>query len=265
VSARRGRWRPSSRTPRRQTGPRRLTTALRLPLGVALTAWRYMWRTTPMKRHEEVGDPRRDRPPTPRWAGPRDELQLAAEGAGPFFHRRFEICVAEPRLGAEEVMARIHADPNSVCPREFVHFAKVRGEVGRLAVGDEFVVRMPGPWDGPVRVVELDPRSLRMVTLQGHLEAGQIRFATDQEPGRLTFVIETWARSGDRLSDLLYDRLRFAKEVQLHMWTSVLERVLRLAGGRREGPLRIETRRQEGAALESAVNAMEPAEVSRAA
>ena len=41
----------------------------------------------------------------------------------------------------------------------------------------------------------------------------------------LEFRIESWARAGDRLSNLLYDRLRMSKEVQLHMWTSVLERV----------------------------------------
>ena len=38
----------------------------------------------------------------------------------------------------------------------------------------------------------------------------------------LEFRIESWARAGDRLSNLLYDRLRMSKEVQLHMWTSVL-------------------------------------------
>ena len=46
-----------------------------------------------------------------------------------------------------------------------------------MRVGDEFVVRMPGPWDGPVRVVERDPDArFRLVTLAGHLEAGQIEF-----------------------------------------------------------------------------------------
>lgn len=40
--------------------------------------------------------------------------------------------------------------------------------------GDEFVVRMPGPWDGPVRVVRRDESSFRLATLDGHLEAGEI-------------------------------------------------------------------------------------------
>jgi hypothetical protein len=104
---------------------------------------------------------------------------------------------------------------------------------------------MPGPWDGPVRVVEVSSRCFRLMTLEGHLEAGQIVFRAEGGRGRIDFEIESWARSGDRLSDLLYDRLRMSKEIQLHMWISFLERVVRLSGGTRQGGLRIHTRRVE--------------------
>ena len=111
-----------------------------------------------------------------------------------------------------------------------------------MAVGDEYVVRMPGPWDGPVRVVERTPASFRFATLDGHLEAGQIDFSA-QRDGLLEFRIESWAQAGDRLSNLLYDQLRMSKEIQLHMWTSVIERVAELAGGRLTGGIEIRTRR----------------------
>jgi uncharacterized protein (UPF0548 family) len=104
---------------------------------------------------------------------------------------------------------------------------------------------MPGPWDGPVRVVEVSERSFRFMTLAGHLEAGQIAFRVEGDGDRLRFEIESWARSGDRLSNLLYDRMRMSKEIQLHMWTSFLERVIRISGGQRDGGLRIDTRRVE--------------------
>ncbi|HEX3925196.1 MAG TPA: hypothetical protein VHY31_23150 [Streptosporangiaceae bacterium] len=35
---------------------------------------------------------------------------------------------------------------------------------------------MPGPWDGPVRVVHTGAASFRFATLAGHLEAGEIEF-----------------------------------------------------------------------------------------
>ncbi len=53
------------------------------------------------------------------------------------------------------------------------------------------------------------------------------------------------ASSGDRLSKLLYQHLRMAKEVQFHMWTSVLERVAKLAGGRLDRGIEADTRRVE--------------------
>ena len=76
-------------------------------------------------------------------------------------------------------------------------------------------------------------------TLAGHLEAGQIEFrARGRDGGRRAFEIESWARSGDRLSNLLYHHLRMAKEVQLHMWTETCLGVARNSGGRLEGGVR---------------------------
>ena len=142
-------------------------------------------------------------------------------------------------------MARLQADPDSAAPSEFATFKKVSGGEGGMWLGDEYIVRMPGPWDGPVRVVEVSERSFRFMTLAGHLEAGQIAFRVHGGDERIRFEIESWARSGDRLSDLLYDRLRMSKEIQLHMWISFLERVIRMSGGERDGGLRIDTRRVE--------------------
>jgi uncharacterized protein (UPF0548 family) len=133
-------------------------------------------------------------------------------------------------------------DPDRAAPTEFATFKKVRGAEGQMAVGDEYLVRMPGPWDGPVRVLERTPTSFRLATLAGHLEAGQIRFSVEGAHP-LEMGIESWARAGDRLSNLLFDHLRMSKEVQLHMWTSFLERAVKLSGGRRTGPLAIHTRR----------------------
>jgi hypothetical protein len=45
------------------------------------------------------------------------------------------------------------------------------------------------------------------------------------------FEIESWARSANGFVDALYDGLRMAKEIQVHMWVSMLRRVAELAGG----------------------------------
>jgi Domain of unknown function (DUF1990) len=220
---------------------RRLATAGLWPFGIALTSWHYMWRTTPMHRSEEPGS-RADLPPPLPSGVRRDELQLPADGAGPLFHRRYEARIREPRLEAEALIELVGRDPNQASPTEFARFHRADGSHA-LQPNDELLVHMPGPWNGPVRVAEVTPTSFRLATLAGHLEAGQIEFSAADEGDDLRFRIESWARSGDWLSNLLYEHLRMAKEVQLHMWSSFLEQVAEVAGGRLTGGIVIETRR----------------------
>jgi Domain of unknown function (DUF1990) len=196
-----------------------------------------------MHRDEAEGSSAADAPPSIPAAVDRSEIQLPEHGVGPLFHRHYRTRIRDSRLTAAELIREVSGDPNRVAPSEFASFHKVRGETGRMAIGDEYVVRMPGPWDGPVRVVGYTSDSFRLATLEGHLEAGQIEFRAREVDERVVFEIESWARSGDRLSDLLYDRLRMSKEVQLHMWTSTLERIVGLAGGRMTGGIDIHTRK----------------------
>jgi hypothetical protein len=195
-----------------------------------------------MHRSEEPGSLPDDAPPPVADGVSHDELQGPDRGVGPLFHRLYQARIRDSRHDPESLVRTLAGDLNRVSPTEFARFVKTSGPPDDLCLGDEFVVRMPGPWDGPVRVVERRPASFRLATLAGHLEAGQIEFRAVRD-GSVVFEIESWARSGDRFSNLLYTRLRMAKEVQLHMWTSVLERVADLSGGRLDGGLTIRTRR----------------------
>ncbi len=228
--------------PRRPSGFHRLTTAAGWPAGIALTSWSYLWRITPLHRRELTGSMDLDAPPPLPAGVSRQDTQLTDAGVGPLFHRRYRARIAGPVLTAEQLMERVVTNLNRVAPTEFARFTKVRGEKRRMAGGDEYVVRMPGPWDGPVRVVEVTPASFRLATLDGHLEAGQIDFRVEADGGDIVFTIESWARSGDQVSRVMYQRLRMAKEVQLHMWTTFLERVVKVADGRLVGGIDVETR-----------------------
>jgi uncharacterized protein (UPF0548 family) len=194
-------------------------------------------------RWELAGSPAEDSPPALPRGVELDDIQGVDDGAGSLFHRVYRTSIRGTDLRAEELIARMTADLDAMAPSELARFQKVRGEHGELRVGDEYVVRMPGPWDGPVRVIAVSADAFRLATLDGHLEAGQIEFRAHSSSRSIEFVIESWARSGDRLSDLLYTHLRMAKEIQLHMWTSVLQRVVALADGRMDGGIRVITRR----------------------
>jgi Domain of unknown function (DUF1990) len=233
--------------PKRPSATRRWLVAATWPVGITLTAWDYMWRSTPMHRRERL-ERLESWPPLPaiEEQSLSDELQVAEMGYGPLFHRRYGTRIREAACGPDELMGIVQANLNQVAPTTFARFEKVHGEEATMRIGDEYVVRMPGPWDGPVRVIKAAASSFRFATLEGHLEAGQIEFRVGSaEHGELTFEIESWARSSGRLTNLLYHRLRFAKEVQAHMWISFLEGVVSLSGGRMTGGVDIETRRIE--------------------
>lgn len=214
--------------------------------GMAFTAWRYLWRITALPRRDDDITDAVEGPPIPEEL--QDELQRIDDGFGHRFHRRFHVNVVDASVAPEEVMRALAGNPNLAAPVEVAVFRKTKGEPEQSAVGDEFVVRMPGPWDGPVRVVDQTPTSFRFATLQGHLEAGQIQFSLEEVDGHLRFLIESWTTAGTRLSAVLYDRVHVMKEMQFHMWTFYCERITRLTGGTLADGVWVTTERQvEGA------------------
>jgi hypothetical protein len=231
--------------PRRPTATRRWITAATWPVGVALTSWDYMWRSTVMHRQErlEAGDAGHLPPSYPDGVDDTEVIGVP-DGCGPLFHRRYSTSIRESRSGPDQLFQALTGNLNQAAPTKFARFQRVQGDGETMSLGDEFVVRMPGPWDGPVRVIDLQPRSFRLATLAGHLEAGQIEFRVNQDD-LLSFEIESWARSATPLSNLLYHRVRMAKEIQLHMWISFLEGVVSLSRGRMTGGIRIDTHRVE--------------------
>jgi hypothetical protein len=227
---------------RYQSIGRRWRTAARWPFGVVLASARYMWSTTAVHRWELSGAWPEDRPPPLPGDVGVSGLQRLDDGTGPLVHRIYRTRIVGSATTPEQLIETICGDLDRMAPSEFATFQKIDGDERGFRAGDEYVVRMPGPWDGPVRVIAVTPTSFRLATLPDHLEAGQIEFRADSDYRSLGFEIESWARSGSHLSDLLYTHLRISKEVQLHMWSSVLRRAVKLAGGRMEGGIVITTR-----------------------
>jgi hypothetical protein len=221
--------------------PARLRTVLSWPAGIALVSWRYMWRTIPLHRSEETGTGADLPDLVYDTSGFADRHQPPDAGAGPLLHRSYAVRIAGSGMTPAALIDLVAASLNQASP-EMAVFRKTRGAQNALRQGDEFVVRMPGPWDGPVRVVRRDQSSFRLATLDGHLEAGEIEFRATPDGDALRFEIESWARAGDRLSDLLYNKLRLAKEIQLNMWSHFCVRAAALAGGRPQGGITIRTR-----------------------
>jgi uncharacterized protein (UPF0548 family) len=198
--------------------------------GMAVSVWRYASRDVALERREETrpgDDPGPVDRPVP---GDQESVQPRAEGAGASLRRLYRVEIENPRMSATELIGRLARDPNVASPFEVARFVKTGGRLGEMESGDEYLVWMPGPWNGPVRVADRTPVSFRLATLSGHMEAGEIEFRAREEGDRLVFEIESTARSGSRPFWILYAPLRVAKEAQLHMWATFCQRAAEIAG-----------------------------------
>lgn len=216
-------------------------TMLRWSLGLGLVSWRYMWETMPLYRSESVGGDDCCHPPALPKQRVTPAVQRTGDGVGSLFHRRFRVQVSAPAVTVEQLMTAVTHDFGRFVPSEVVGIRRTSDNP--LQQGDELVVQMPGPWNGPVMVVHHDASCLRLATLEGHLEAGQVQFRATEFDDVLTFEIQAWARPSTRLVHLLYARMRLAKEIQLNMWVRFCRAAADATGGRIIDGVYIETHR----------------------
>ncbi len=180
---------------------------------------------------------------------PNHAEQPAGAGTGPWLERRYFIEVARPRHTPAQLMAEVQADLPRFSPDLLADFEK-KGDDGPLKVGDEFSITILGPWNGCVRVTEAGPTSFEFITLEGHPEAGRIRFEThylDERPDVLRFEIRSWARSRDGLVAFAYDTLGGGRLMQEATWTEFCRRVAAACGGQAAGSVTVETIRHDEA------------------
>ncbi len=227
---------------RRPRCPRTLAVLARWLLGTGLVTWRYLWETTPLYRGGECRGDETDLPPRLPPEAVDSRVQLAQDGTGPLFHRLFRVRITDADVAPARLVEWICCDFKRFVPSEVVdiHTGELR-EQG-LDVDDELLVEMPGPWNGPVKVVHRDDDRLHLVTLRGHMEAGQVQFRAREDDGLLVFEIELWACPATRLVHLLYSHLRLAKEIQLNMWVRFCLSAAEMSGGRPLDGVHISTR-----------------------
>ena len=167
------------------------------------------------------------------------EQQELKDGVGPVFHRVYRIALPVGEIAARRAMKNLQADINAFSPQWLARFEKNDGAAGPLKEGDCFQIYLSGPWNAPVRVHSVAPSEFCLITLEGHLEAGEIHFKLENEGGQIYFTVESLARSKDKLVDLVYDKIPVARLAQTQMWEmfcqAFAEEALRLERGAREG------------------------------
>ncbi len=170
--------------------------------------------------------------------------QPAADGSGPLLERRYYLDLARPRLAPAALMAEVQAHLPDFAPALLADFRRKNDATGPLQVGEEFEIKILGPWNGCVRVTDAGATFFELITLEGHPEAGRIRFEAhwlDERPDVLRFEISSRARSRDGLVAFAYDTIGGGKLMQEATWTEFCTRVAQAAGGAALGPVTVET------------------------
>jgi len=150
-----------------------------LAAGAAFGLWLYRRWGYAVDEHEHTVA-RVDPPPEADGPG----IQHADDGTGARFHRTYRVHIANATLSPEALFAKIGESFDPFVAPEVAQFEKTKGEPGALASGDEYLVHINAPWNGPVRVVETEPTRFVLATLDGHMEAGQIEFRAEGGRGK---------------------------------------------------------------------------------
>ncbi|MDO7849645.1 DUF1990 family protein [Hymenobacter sp. M29] len=176
--------------------------------------------------------------------------QPASTGSGPLLERRYFIDVARARQTPAQLMAAVQANVPHFSPDALADFKKKNGDADDLKAGDEFSIKILGPWNGCVRVTDVSATAFEFITLEGHPEAGRIRFEThylNDRPDVLRFEIRSSARSRDGLVAFAYDTIGGGKLMQEATWTEFCRRVAAASGGQALGDVTVETFRHDEA------------------
>ena len=183
--------------------------------------------------------------------------QPAHTGSGAFFERRYWVDVQRPRLSAAELLNHIKCHLPDYSPDLLADFEKTKGQDHCLAEGDEFAVKILGPWNGDVRVTKIMTDGFELATLESHPEAGRIIFSLRPHatlPDTLRFEIYSRARSRDGLVAFTYDTLGLGKRVQQQTWEIFCQRVAERSGGLPLAPVQVETIRHDAEATQVSHN-----------
>jgi hypothetical protein len=196
-------------------------------VGAPLAIFRFLRRKVPIVEIDPADAA------APLTSGDRDTAQREHyDGVGPVVHRLFSATIRAPKLTADRLLAIIAADPNVIAPSEVLRFEKVRGEPGRLREADELLIRMAGPWNGPVKVTRRWDEGFRLTATRGHPQLGQVEIRMRDEDGGIAMEIQTRERAAG-ISFHALQRIGVIRRMQCYTWAEMLENAAQLGGGRR--------------------------------
>lgn len=158
----------------------------------------------------------------------RQPEQLPQEGIGTLERKRFWADVVRTGRTAEEAMRDLAARFDEITPW-LMDLDVEPGAPREVAEGLSLTMELPMRGRVQVRVVEVTPTRITLVTLRGHPLAGYVQLEAEPRDGGFRFEVRTVDRASSALDWLAMHPL--GGRVQDANWTSLVEHVIEESGG----------------------------------
>jgi NADH dehydrogenase len=155
---------------------------------------------------------------------------LPGDGVGPIQRQRYWADVTGSRYAPEELIRVLREEFSTLTPDGMLEVGTEPGTPTRLEEGATITMDIPLRGTVQVRVEQVEPESVTLVTLAGHHLAGVIRFsAREPETGRLRFEVTSFTGASS-VVDAVAHRL-VGWKVQKSTWEALVEAVVERSGG----------------------------------
>jgi hypothetical protein len=192
-------------------------------VGAPLAVFRFLRQDIPLR---ELSGPGKAGPLPPERPG---RANAEEAGVGALAHRVYGAVLRDCVVPAERLIRIIATDPNVIAPTEVLRFERKREGARDLQEGDELLIRMAGPWNGPVRVTRRWDNGFRLAALRGHAQVGQVELRARDDDG-ITMEIQTRERAAGVWFYLL-ERIGLVARMQAYTWAEMLQKSAQIAGG----------------------------------
>lgn len=154
--------------------------------------------------------------------------QTPREGVGSLKRKRFWADIRSSRLDPDALVTHLTRNFGAMMPG-YVGVGVEPGTPDVLDVGETMTLSLPLRGHIQVRVEELEPRRITMVTLEGHPLAGCVRFTADYQGEAVRFEVAVYDRAAS-LIDLVMMRT-VGDFMQNHTWETLVRNAVEASGG----------------------------------
>jgi nucleoside-diphosphate-sugar epimerase len=158
----------------------------------------------------------------------RQPEQLPDEGVGTLERKRFWADVAGTARTAEDAMRDLAARFQEITPW-LMDLDAEPGSPHAVTEGVALTMELPMRGRVQVRVVEVTPTRITLVTLRGHMLAGYVQFEAEPRDGGFRFEVRTVDRASNALDWIALHPV--GGRVQDANWTALVEQVVAASGG----------------------------------